>query len=94
MEFLAPGALAPPDAAILFGTAWLDDLHGHAALLDEFLEGAAELGAGVGLGPRMMTGKVSRMRSKAACMLCAEGVVTGSGLATVSLDTGSQTASC
>ena len=34
------------------------------------------------------------MRSKAARMLRAEGVGTGSGSATVSLDTGSQTASC
>ena len=51
VELLASGAPAPPDPAILFGTAWLDDLHGHAALLDEFLEGAAEFGAVVGLPP-------------------------------------------
>ena len=38
VELLAPGSLAPPDAAILFGTAWLDDLHGHAVLLEKFLE--------------------------------------------------------
>ena len=69
VELLAPGALASPDAAILFGTAWRDDLHGHAALLEEFLEGTAELGAAVGLDPRMTTEKVSRMRSKAARML-------------------------
>ena len=51
VELLAPGALAPLDAAILFGTAWLDDLHGHAALLEKFLEGTAELGAVAGLPP-------------------------------------------
>ena len=36
VELLAPGALAPLDAVILFGTAWRDDLYGHAALLDKF----------------------------------------------------------
>ena len=51
IELLAPGALALPDAAILFGTAWLGDLHGHAALPEEFLEDAAELGAIVGRAP-------------------------------------------
>ena len=51
VEFLASGALAPLDAAILFGTAWLDDLHGNATLLKRFLEDAAELGAVVGLPP-------------------------------------------
>ncbi len=76
----------PLDAAILFGTAWRDDLHGHTALLEEFLEGTAELGAGVGLVPRMTTGKVLRMRSKAARMLRTEGVVTSS--VAVSLETG------
>ena len=49
VEPLAPSALEPLDAAILFGTAWRDDLHGNAALLEEFLEGAAELGAVIGL---------------------------------------------
>ena len=34
VELLASGALAPPAPAILFGTAWLDDLHGHTALLE------------------------------------------------------------
>ena len=58
MELPAPGAPAPPDIAILFGTAWLDDLHGHAALPEEFLEDAAEPEAVVGLAPRMTTGKV------------------------------------
>ena len=43
VELLASGAPAPPDAAILFGTAGLDDLHGHVMLLEEFLEGATEL---------------------------------------------------
>ena len=52
VELLASGAPAPPGVAILFGTAWLDDLHGHAALLEEFLEDAAEPGAVVGLAPR------------------------------------------
>ncbi len=51
VELLAPGAPAPPDIAILFGTVWLDGLHGHAALLEEFLEDAAEPGAVVGLPP-------------------------------------------
>ena len=83
--------LAPLDAAILLGTAWLDDLHGHASFLEEFLEDAAELGAvaAVDLAPSMPAGKVLRMRSKAARMLRAEGVVTS--LAAVSLKTGSQT---
>ena len=36
VELLALGALASPDAAILFGTAWRDDLHGHVALLGGF----------------------------------------------------------
>ena len=85
VEVLAPSALAPLDAAIL-GTAGLDDLHGHAALLEEFLEGAAELGSVIGLNPRMTTGNVSRMRSKTVRMLRAEGVVTSS--ATVSFETG------
>ena len=56
-------------------------------LLEEFLEDAAELGAVVGLDPRMTTGKVLRMRSQAARMLRAEGVVTSS--LAVSLETGS-----
>ena len=73
VELLAPGVLAPPDAAILFGTAWLDDLYGHASLLEGFLEGVAELGAGVGRASWMTTGKVSRVRLKAARMLCTEG---------------------
>ena len=76
VELFALGALAPlDDVAILFGTAWPDDLHGHAELLEKFLEGAAEFGADVGLDPRMVTGKVARMGSK-ACMLRTEGVVT------------------
>ena len=90
VEVLAPSALAPLDAAIL-GTAWLDDLHDHVALLEEFLEGAAELGAVVGLNARMTTENVSRMRSKTVRMLRAEGVVTSS--AAVSFETGSQTVS-
>ena len=89
VELLVPGALAPLDVAILFGAAWLNDLHGHAALLEEFLECATELGAVVGLAPRMTTGKVSRMRSKAARMLWAERVVTSS--VAVSFETRSQT---
>ena len=79
IELLAPGALASLDATILFGTAWLGDLHGNATLLEKFLEDAAELGAVVGLDPWMTTGKVSRMRSKAARMLRAKGVVTFRG---------------
>ena len=63
IELLAPGALAPLDAAILFGTAWLDDLHGNATLLEKLLEDTAELGAVVGLAARMLR---------------AEGVVTSS----------------
>ena len=86
VELLAPGALAPLDVAILFGAAWLDALHGHTMLLEEFLEGTAELGAVVGLVSRMTTGKVLRMRSKAARMLRAEGAVTSS--VAVSLKTG------
>ena len=38
VELLAPGALAPLDAAILFDLPWLDDRHGHVALLEEFFE--------------------------------------------------------
>ena len=91
VELLAPGALALLDVAILFGATWLDALHGNVALLEEFLEGATELGAVVGLVPRITTGKVLRMRSKAARMLRAEGVVTSS--VAVSLETGSQTVS-
>ena len=74
VELLAPGALAPLDVAILlFGTAWLDDLHGNVEFLEKFLEDTAELGTVVGLAPRgMRAGKVSRMRSKAARMLHAE----------------------
>ena len=51
VELLAPGALAPLDAAILFDPPWLDDRHGHVALLEEFFENAAEPGAVVGLAP-------------------------------------------
>ena len=51
VELLALGPLAPLDAAILFGTAWRDDLHGHAALLEKFLEDAVEFGTVVGLAP-------------------------------------------
>ena len=91
VELLAPGALAPPNAAILFGTAWRDDLHGNAALLEKFFEGVAVLGAVVGMAPWMTIGKVSRMRSKAARMLRAEGVMMSS--AAVSFETGSQTVS-
>ena len=90
IELLAPGALAPLDAAILFGTAWRGGLHGHAALRKEFLECATELGTVVGLALRMTTGKASRMRSKAARMVRTEEVVTSS--AAVSFETGSQTA--
>ena len=91
VELLVPGALAPLDATILFGTAWLDDLHGNGALLEKFLEGTAELGAVVGLAPRMATREVSRMRSKAARMFRAEEVVTSS--AATSFENGSQTVS-
>ena len=84
VELLTLDALAPPDAAILFGTAWLDDLDGHASLLKKFLEDAAKLGAVVGLDPGMMTGKVSMMRSKAARMLRAESVtLAGSRLSVI-----------
>ena len=38
-ELLALGALAPLNVVILFRTEWLDDLHGNAALLGEFLDG-------------------------------------------------------
>ena len=51
VELLALSALAPPDTAILFGAAWLDDLHGNAALLEKFFGDAAELGAVGGLAP-------------------------------------------
>ena len=51
VELLAPDALTPLDVAILFGTAWLDDLHGNAALLEKFLEDTAELSTVVGLNP-------------------------------------------
>ena len=51
VELLAPSALAPLDATILFRAAWLDDLHGNASLLEELLENATELGATVGLAP-------------------------------------------
>ena len=91
VELLALGALVPFDAATLFGPAWLDDPYGNAAFLEEFLEDTAALGAGVGLAPRMTTGKVLRMRSKVAYMLRAEGVVTSSAAA--SFETGSQIAS-
>ena len=90
IEFLAPGARAPLDAAILSGTAWLDALHGHAPLRKQLPEGTAELGAAVGLAPRMTTGKVSRTRSKAARMSRTGGAVTSS--AAVGFETGSQTA--
>ena len=89
VELLAPSAWAPFDAAILSGTAWLDALHGHALLRKQILEGTAELGAAVGLAPRMTTGKVSRTRSKAARMSRADGAVTSS--AAVGSETGSQT---
>ena len=90
-ELPAPDARAPLDAAILFGTAWWDDRDGNAAFPEKFLEDAAELGAVVGLTLRMMTGKVSRMRSKAARMLRAEEVMMGSDA--VSFENGSQTVS-
>ena len=69
VEFLASNALVALDVAILFRTAWLDDLHGNTTLLEEFLQNAAELKAVVDLDLRMTTGKISRMRSKASHML-------------------------
>ena len=56
VEYFVPNALTSLDVtildtAILFGTAWLDDLHGNAALLEEFSAGTAELRAVVGLAP-------------------------------------------
>ena len=57
VELPALGALAPPDAAILFGTAGLDALHGNVALLEKFLEDATELGAVVGLDPGFRPGR-------------------------------------